>query len=308
MTRAANNILRTLRWLESSPTLEVLSSRFPKDWEVVEAELFRAIDTRDRARLDALMRPLEHLKPPPRGHRPSKSEEAAIVSKLVRQRMSAIAIERFLKSSLTDGKTINVGRLDLFIFRRLFFTRDFRRKVVSNFLFQMLWRLVQRPSLLMPMAEGHGIYCFYSKGFVNDLAHEIGVDDCLEIGAGDGALSRFLRAAGANICATDDYSWSQKIDIPDDVKKMDARTALASLSPEVVICSWPPAKNSFEQFVFKTPSVRRYVVIGSRHRFAFGNWISYREQISFKMRLDIGLSRQLLPADFGGAVYVFERK
>jgi PAS domain S-box-containing protein len=33
-------------------------------------------------------------------------------------------------------------------------------------------------------------------------------------------------------------------------------------------CSWPPPGNTFEKAVFETPSVERYVVIGSRHRFA----------------------------------------
>jgi hypothetical protein len=308
MSKASGNLLQIMKWLDSSPSLETLISRFPADWSVVEAELSKAIETKDHGRLNALMKPLDGLKKPGRGHRASKSEIADITGKLVRQRMSAAAIERFLKSSLTDGKNTSIGWLDMFIFRRLFFTSSFERKLVPSILFPILWKCVRQPNLLMPLAESHGIYCFYSKRLIEEIADTAAVDDCLEIAAGDGVLSKYLRAAGVNIKATDDYSWSQKIDIPDDVLKMDARAALKAFNPSTVICSWPPARNSFESHVFQAASVRKYIVIGSRHKFAFGNWLIYQQQKQFSMRLDAEMSRLLLPTEFGGAVYVFERR
>jgi len=33
--------------------------------------------------------------------------------------------------------------------------------------------------------------------------------------------------------------------------------------------------------LFATPSVQLYIIIGSRHQFAFGNWKGYREHDGF---------------------------
>lgn len=308
MKNNAHEIYRVLKWLESHPSLESLQESYPRNWTTVENELAKAIESKDHARLNALMRPLEPL---PISRRPksnpSKREVQEIVGKLIRQRMSAIAIERFLKASLTDGKTRSVGWRDLFIYRRLFFTGDFRRKLVPAWAFRLLWPLVKQRNLLLPLAESHGIYCFYSRELVDELATLIGSGPCIEIAAGDGALTRFLKQAGVAISATDDHSWSGKVTYSNEVIKLDARRALKEFRPEVVICSWPPAKNSFEQFVFETESVQRYVVIGSRHKFASGNWPIYHSQKTFKMRMDVELSQLLLPPEFGGAVYVFDR-
>ena len=86
-----------------------------------------------------------------------------------------------------------------------------------------------------------------------------------------------------------------------------AAAALRERAPAVVICSWPPAGNPFEQFVFKTASVELYIVIASRSEFAAGNWAAYRGQDAFTMRLDEELSRLVLPPEIASAVYVFER-
>lgn len=308
MKNNGQEIFRVLKWLESHPSLESLQERCPADWMIVEDELGRALESKDHARLNALMRPLDSLPIPPRPKStPSRKEVQEIVGKLIRQRMSAIAIERFLKASLTDGKTRSVGWRDLFIYRRLFFTRDFRRKLVPTWAFRLLWPLVKQRNLLLPLAETHGIYCFYSRELVDALATLIGSSLCIEIAAGDGALTCFLKQAGVVISATDDHSWSGKVTYANEVAKLDARSALKEFRPEVVICSWPPAKNSFEQFVFETESVQRYIVIGSRHKFASGNWPIYHSQRAFKMRMDVELSQLLLPPEFGGAVYVFDR-
>ncbi|MFQ5773360.1 MAG: hypothetical protein ACE5GS_02470, partial [Kiloniellaceae bacterium] len=83
---------------------------------------------------------------------------------------------------------------------------------------------------------------------------------------------------------------------------------LGVYAPEVVICSWPPAGNDFECRVFKTRSVQMYIVIGSRHRFAAGNWNDYRRQSAFTCEEEEGLSRMVLPPELGSVVYIFRRK
>jgi hypothetical protein len=175
-------------------------------------------------------------------------------------------------------------------------------------LFRVLWPLARRPKLLSLEAEARGIYCFFSKDFVTALAALVASKQCIEIAAGDGVLARSLRGQGASVLASDDYSWAHKICYPEDVQKLDVKEALKRHAPEVVLCSWPPARNEFEQHVFKTKSVQRYVVIGSEHEFAFGNWRVYQANTGFTMRKDPRLSALLLPREFGGVVYVFDRK
>ena len=52
----------------------------------------------------------------------------------------------------------------------------------------------------------------------------------------------------------------------------DISATLANFrAPEVVVCSFPPAGNSFEQAVFATPSVQLYIVINSRLAVGSGN-------------------------------------
>jgi hypothetical protein len=160
----------------------------------------------------------------------------------------------------------------------------------------------------MPLVEPKGIYCFYSRRLIKELATMIGDRKALEIAAGDGTLSRFLKDEGVQITATDDRSWSHSIDFPDDVQDEDAVTALKNHQPQVVVCSWPPAGNAFEHAVFATKSVELYVVIASQHAFASGNWSAYESQRDFTYQQDANLSKLVLPPELEGAVYVFRRK
>jgi hypothetical protein len=141
---------------------------------------------------------------------------------------------------------------------------------------------------------------------VEQLAALIGERTCLEIAAGDGTLSRFLADAGVDITATDDHSWKD-VTFPASVIEEDARESLRRRKPRVVICSWPPAGNTFERHVFKTPSVELYVVIGSRHRFASGDWTAYEAQTTFAFAVDEELGGLVLPPEIEPAVYRFTR-
>ena len=302
--------LKLLRWFENQPSLEELQNMFPDDWAAAEDELAEAIRDKNHSRLDTLLRP-KVPSPSQTGKRRAglnPREARDLLRRLVRQRMAALAIERYLKMSLTSGKKQSVPTIDRLIFQYLFFDRNYGRKLVSDRAYRLLWPLVRRPNLLLPLAEAHGIYCFYSRRFIMGICELIGQRGCIEIASGDGALARFIRARGTTITAYDDYSWAGKITYPSDVVKCDAAGAVRLHDPEVVICSWPPAKNNFEQHVFRAGSVQRYIVIGSEHKFAFGNWLTYRAQRAFTMRKDADLGRLLLPREFGGAIYVFDRQ
>lgn len=305
----AQEILRILTYLEKSPSLEELQQRHPDDWDVAERELAAAIRDKDKARLDQLMRPLDAMPKRQTRQQPvSKQEARDLQHKLVRQRMCAIAIERYLKGSLADPKAAHLGFADRLLLRMIFFGPGRRRKLVSPVLFRHLWPRVTRKNLLMPMAEAHGIYNFFSRALLAGLAREIGDAKCLEIAAGDGFLTSTLRQHGVDIRATDDQSWIGKGIAFEGVEKLDAAAALAAHQPEIVMCAWPPARNNFEQHVFKTPSVRRYILIASAHRNLAGNWPLYQAQTDFGMETNAELGRHLYPPEAGGAVYLFDRR
>ena len=59
--------------------------------------------------------------------------------------------------------------------------------------------------------------------------------------------------------------------------------------------------------MFATRSVQLYIVIGSRHRFAAGNWATYEEQTTFAFEERPDLSELVLPPELDAAVYVFRR-
>jgi hypothetical protein len=167
---------------------------------------------------------------------------------------------------------------------------------------------VRQKRLVMPLVQQRGIYCFYSGELVTALARLVGDRPCVELAAGDGTLSRFLRAAGTQITATDDQSWAHRLAYPADVQKLEARRALADLAPRAVLCSWPPPGNAFERQVFATPSVELYVVVGSRHHFATGDRAAYERPTGFTGGEGVALSKLVLPPELDPEVLVFRRR
>jgi hypothetical protein len=211
------------------------------------------------------------------------------------------------ETGVKKGK-LRFNLLNGYIAQKLLFSKGLERKPVSLFWFKLLWPLVWQKKRLMPLVQSRGIYCFYSRALIKSMTAMIASRSCLEIGAGDGTLTRFLRNQGVQLIATDNCGWNNIIDYPEYVLKLDAREALATYAPEVVICSWPPSQNDFERYVFNTPSVQLYIVIGSSHQFAFGNWKDYKQQSVFDLEQDKKLGALVIPPELGAAVYVFRRK
>jgi hypothetical protein len=294
-------------WLERQPSLSELQEAYPAEWSVVQRELAEIVPRGDLEELKAYVRRLAAAPPPTRGRRQVRGLDAALAQEIRRQ-MAAAAIKQL---SLSAATGVHEGRLRFnfvngWIAQRLLFESGLRRKPVSMRAFRLLWPLLWQRRYLMPLVGPRGIYCFYSKPLVRQLAELIGDRPVLEIAAGDGTLTRFLADAGADVTATDNHSW-RDVDFPDAVERQDAREAVRTRRPPVVICSWPPAGNDFEREVFRTDSVELYVVIGSRHRFATGNWEAYEQQTAFAMGEEPALSRLVLPPELDAAVYVFRR-
>jgi hypothetical protein len=211
-----------------------------------------------------------------------------------------------VESGVEEGD-IRFRRFDGLVLQRVLFARGLVRKPVRLAQFRVAWFLSRQRNRLMPLVRPKGIYCFYSARAVAGLARTIGGRRAVEIGAGDGTLTRFLRQRSVPIVATDDFSWSRSIDYPGDVERADARTALRTHEPQVVLCCWPPAGNRFEEAVFRTPSVQTYVVITSRDEREAGAWDAYRQQRGFTMEEDQALGRLVLPPG-RNRVLVFTRR
>ena len=297
-----------LAWLRSGPPLAELSAAYPREWERVQRELHAVLTRDDADELIAYIKAVSQPEPSRAGGRIRPARER--ISSEVRRQMAALVLKRavFRASTGVPEGRVRFNLLNGFVAQKLLFRRDLERKPVSMWLFRLVWPLIGQRRLLMPLVQPKGIWCFYSAALVARLAALIDERRCLEIAAGDGTLSRFLVDAGVRVTATDDYSWSDSIDFPESVLRQDARTALRAHQPEVVICSWPPAGNSFERHVFTTPSVQQYIVISSESEHSTGNWAAYRQQSSFDVVKDEELSRLVLPPEVKHAVYVFTRR
>ncbi len=310
-----NNPKKVWKWLKTMPSLSELRAKYPEEWTIVQRDISAAYQ-RSRSeeespkRLNRASNSATTLPKPARSKpRAGKALDPAL-SQYIRNRMAQMAIKNYglIAASGVRKGVVRFNWLNGFIIKGLLFARELERKPVSLFWFRSMWPLVWQKARLMPLAEPEGIYCFYSRQLIEKLAVLIGSRSCLEIAAGDGTLTRFLKNHGVRITATDNSSWRHAVHYPDLVVKRDAREALKAYAPEVVICSWPPAGNDFERRVFKTRSVQIYIVIGSRHRFAAGNWNDYERQSAFAFEEEEALSRLVLPPELGSAVYVFRRQ
>ena len=308
------NYAKTLEWLKTNPSLDELCSRYPGEWTAVQQDISAIVKRGVAEELKAYLERISAqaaLAKPSSGNR-QKNREAAL-SQFIRSRMAHESVKKLCLATLAADTGVTKGKLRFNLFngyiaQKLLFSRGLERKPVSLFWFRLFWPLVWQKKRLMPLVQPRGIYCFYSRALVESLAGMIASRSCLEIGAGDGTLTRFLKNQGVQLTATDNHGWKNAVTYPEWVIKLDAREALASYTPEVVICSWPPSQNDFERPVFNTPSVQLYIVIGSRHQFAFGNWKDYKQQSAFDLEEDKKLGALVLPPELGAAVYVFRRK
>lgn len=236
----------------------------------------------------------------------------AFLPGIIKARFAMHLLEHLAVTASSKGGSSNI-RFNLWdgtILQKLLFKNGFERKPVSMGLFKFFWRFVGDKSLLMPLVNKKGIYCFYSKALIKELTRLIGDKTCVEIAAGDGTLTRLLNARNMNCKATDDYSWAHYITYPPFVEKADAKAALQKYNPEVVICSWPVPQNTYEKHVFKTSSVDLYIVIGTKDPALTGDFDTYNtigNAGPFSMEMDERLSSFILPPSDQNAVYIFRR-
>ena len=198
--------------------------------------------------------------------------------------------------------------LNSFLLQKLLFCSKNERMPGSLFWFRIIWPLIWQRKLFLDSIELRGLYCFYSKELINELTKLIGTKPCLEIAAGDGSLARFLESQGTQIVATDNRSWKFAIQYPETVICLEVEDALKQYKPEIILCSWPPRNNGFEEHIFKSSCVQTYIVISSEVESASGNWITYRSQTTFSFTSNKMLSKLVLPPELKPAVYIFRRQ
>lgn len=294
-------------WLQGEPSLGELRAAYPDQWEIVERELMAVVDSGDPAALTQYAKELA-AGSLVRSRRRSVSGLDPVLAAMVRQRMGAHALRALSTRAATgvESGAIRFGQTEGAIIQDLLFERELERRPVDLDAFNAAWPSLQERAKLMPLVQPRGIYCFYSAQFVREIARMIGGRDCVEIAAGDGTLARFLNQAGTPVHPTDDHSWSAVAFAP-EVENLDAGDAVKRYQPQVVLCSWPPADNTFEAAVFSAESVETYVVIGNRNAAGWGNHRAYAKQTQFKQRTDLELGTLVLPPELEPVVLVFER-
>jgi len=301
------------KWACRETHLQKLMDRYPQDWQCVGPELIKALENGSGRELTdfcaqkRLAQGTWQQRVEKSRYNPKVIESA--IPQLIRNRMFLLAVDLcYQTAALGSTGKIRLNLANGYIIQKLLFERHLTRKPASLKRFNFWWRFVTQKRILMPLVQTKGIYCFYSRELIRELCRAIGNRSCLEIGAGDGTLTSFLAKQGVSVRATDDYSWKHRIEYPNEVERLGAKQALAKYEPQVVICSWPPPGNAFERIVLNTRSVETYIVIGSRYKFASGNWASYEEQSRFEWNLDPKLSSMVIPPELESAVLIFQRK
>ena len=117
---------------------------------------------------------------------------------------------------------------------------------------------------LLPHFVGTDVYQLWTAESVRAVAdwiRPLRLSGWIEVGAGDGLLTRALAAHGVSIRATDDGSWAiQRQDAPRI--RVSATAGPAMLGATGVVSSWMPYEADWTPAWRATDSVRAYVLIG----------------------------------------------
>jgi len=108
------------------------------------------------------------------------------------------------------------------------------------------------------------IFQFLSEEFIEHVAKSIkklNAQRIIEIGAGDGFLSAFLKERGIDILPTDSYS-RPYINHQEHVEKLDHKEALKKYNPDLIVINWGELRGTYSSDVLEYPSVKYLLWIG----------------------------------------------
>jgi hypothetical protein len=313
---ASENLSIEQQWrlvLDKSTSIELLMHKYPEHWDGVKDQISQALKG-DRpdivsellTKADATARNW-HSRAEAAGESNKARTEA--LPHLVKSRMIHLAVKKVLDRSIKqDDKIVTQSSFDKMLCNYLFYVPYGQHKAPSALAVKTLWPLVRDKAAAVGAAKKLGFYCLYTDRFI-ELVKQLSKDQgVLEIAAGSGVLTLLLKKAGLECRATDDLSWGHAVRFGRHVEDLDAAKALKKYSPKIVICSWPPPNNTFEQSVFSSPSVSTYIVIGSKHQFATGARRDYLKQENFAMEVVARPDNFLAPPGLDGEVLLFKRK
>ena len=112
--------------------------------------------------------------------------------------------------------------------------------------------------------KAFNFFQFYSNEFIEHIVETIKkLNACkiVEIGAGDGFLSFFLKKRGIDIVATDNFI-RPYIDRRPHVEKLDHKSALEKYNPDLVVINWEELDGTYSIDVLEYPPVKCLLWIG----------------------------------------------
>ena len=127
-------------------------------------------------------------------------------------------------------------------------------------------RLREYDSISIWFSACHKFHIFqlYPKEFIEELAKSIKdfhPTRIIEVGAGNGYLSKALQKQGIDIIPTDNKSWAH-LTYPSEVEKLDFKEALAKYNPDMVVICWEAYGADYTREILKHPSVKWVIWIG----------------------------------------------
>lgn len=290
----------------SRPSLRALANEYPRMWQEVVATLREHVSSGGSDALinwrQGAVSELHKVSNNPYGDADLKTES------IIKAQMTLLAIEQF--ADVMTGKSgIRPSLKDRAIFKFFIFAQLARRKAFSIYDFDRRWRRLKDPIWAAAELQRSGIWSIPTSDFSDALSELCRGRRVLEIGAGRGLLFKGLKDLGVDINAVDDESWGSMgvAGAGTVIQKMDAIQALKNFSPEVVICSWPPAGNLFEEEIFNTKSVQLYLVVLSRQQLVSGNWSAYKNQRKFNCTTSPAINSLLRPIETDQQLFIFRR-
>ena len=314
MRRAS--VAEMLKALDDGISLDRMMELFPDQWRDVDRSLDQLFARNNAAELGAFMtqtrEQMHHWRQKMQNSPGDAHLLETALSHLLRGRMAFEALNLRLHALLGQNDhrpQEGLSRYNHFLAKKVLRLSAVKSLPPPAAWMRFFWHLVTQKGTLISLLAQSGTYAVFTGEFIHELAFMLRGAQALEVGAGDGALAKFLKMEGIDIIPTDDYSWSHKIRFGAHVLKLEAGEALKQFAPSLVLCSWPPPGNTFERLIFNTKSVMTYIVIGSRHPFATADRDAYKDAgDTFSCERSPSLENALFPPDLDHEVLIFRRK